>query len=90
MTYKFVAQSVAAAAALAVSFGALAQGAKAPSADALAAAFKRADADADGKLSKEESARMPAVAEKFGELDSNKDGFLSMAEFTAGFEAPKQ
>jgi Ca2+-binding EF-hand superfamily protein len=54
------------------------------------AAFKRADANADGKLSKEEAARLPAIAAKFAELDADKDGSLSMTEFMAGYEAPKQ
>lgn len=53
------------------------------------AAFKRADANGDGKLSKEESARLPAIAARFDELDKDKDGFLSMAEFMAGYDAPK-
>ncbi|WP_310461888.1 EF-hand domain-containing protein [Sphaerotilus sp.] len=47
-------------------------------------AFKRADANADNKLSKEEAARMPAIAAKFNELDKDKDGSLSMEEFMAG------
>ena len=51
------------------------------------AAFKRADANSDGKLSKDEAARLPAIAAKFDELDRDKDGFLTMAEFTAGYDA---
>lgn len=51
------------------------------------AAFTRADGNGDGKLSKEEAARMPAIAAKFDELDANKDGFLSMDEFAAGYMA---
>ncbi len=47
-------------------------------------AFKRADANADNKLSKEEAARLPAIAAKFDELDKDKDGSLSMEEFMAG------
>jgi hypothetical protein len=54
------------------------------------AAFKRADANSDGKLSKEEAARLPAIAAKFTDLDKDKDGALSMSEFMAGYEAPKQ
>jgi Ca2+-binding EF-hand superfamily protein len=57
---------------------------------AIAAAFKRADANGDGKMSKEESARLPEVQAKFDELDKDKDGSLSLAEFTAAFEMPKQ
>ena len=48
-------------------------------------AFKRADANQDGKLSKEEAARMPAIAAKFDELDKDKDGALTMDEFMAGY-----
>jgi len=44
-------------------------------------AFTRADKNADGKLSKEEAAAMPAVAEAFDKADMDKDGFLSKAEF---------
>ena len=52
---------------------------------AAADAFKRADANQDGKLSKEEAARMPAIAAKFDELDKDKDGSLSLDEFMAGY-----
>jgi uncharacterized lipoprotein YajG len=55
---------------------------------AIAAAFKRADTNGDGKMSKEESARLPEIQAKFDELDKDKDGSLSMAEFNAAFEAP--
>jgi EF hand len=60
----------------------------APAADA-AAAFKRADANGDGKLSKAEATSLPAIASRFDELDADKDTFLSMAEFSAGLAAPK-
>jgi EF hand len=53
-----------------------------------AAAFKRADANADGKLSKEEAASLPAIAARFDEFDKDKDGFLSMDEFMAATTAP--
>jgi nucleoid-associated protein YgaU len=78
----------AAAAALAVALASMpiaAQQATSPA----EAAFKRADANGDGKLSKEEAARLPAIAAKFDELDKDKDGALSMSEFMAGYEAPK-
>jgi Ca2+-binding EF-hand superfamily protein len=64
--------------------------AQTPAPSAAESAFKRADANADGKLSKEEAARLPAIAAKFAELDVDKDGALSMSEFMAGYEAPKQ
>lgn len=48
------------------------------------AAFKRADANSDGKLSREEAAALPAVAEKFTQLDKNTDGFIDASEFEAG------
>jgi hypothetical protein len=51
------------------------------------AAFERADANHDGKLSREESAALPAVAEKFVQLDKDKDGFLSAEEFETGVTA---
>ena len=54
---------------------------------AMESAFTRADGNGDGKLSKEEAARMPAIAAKFDELDANKDGFLNMEEFAAGYMA---
>ncbi len=50
-------------------------------------AFTRADTDSDGKLSKKEAAQFPAVAAKFEELDADRDGFLSLREFGAGYTA---
>lgn len=49
-------------------------------------AFKRADANSDGKLSKEEAASMPTVAAKFQDLDKDKDGSLSLTEFMSGYK----
>ena len=54
---------------------------------AIQAAFKRADANSDGKLSREEAASLPAVAEKFTQLDKDSDGFISADEFTTGVTA---
>ena len=48
------------------------------------ASFGRADANGDGKVSKEEAAKLPAIAARFDELDKNKDGVLSPEEFAAG------
>jgi Ca2+-binding EF-hand superfamily protein len=76
---------------LGLSASAFAQDAKpmaAPS-DAAQAAFKRADANGDGKLSKEEAARLPGIAEKFDALDKEGKGFLTMADFAAGFDTKK-
>lgn len=51
------------------------------------AAFTRADANNDGKLTKDEVAKLPAIAARFEELDKNKDGVLSLDEFSASFTA---
>jgi hypothetical protein len=56
-------------------------------ATAAQSAFKRLDANKDGKLSKEEAARNPSVAAKFDAWDNDKDGALSVDEFSAGFNA---
>lgn len=50
-------------------------------------AFARADANNDGKLTKDEVAKLPAIASRFEELDKNKDGVLSLDEFSASFTA---
>lgn len=73
--------------ALAFSLPAFSQAA-APGADATAA-FMKADANGDGKLSKAEAASLPAIASRFDELDADKDSFLSMTEFSTGLTAPK-
>jgi Ca2+-binding EF-hand superfamily protein len=52
---------------------------------AMEAAFARTDANSDGKLTPEESEHMPAIAMLFVQLDRNKDGFLSLEEFAAGY-----
>jgi Ca2+-binding EF-hand superfamily protein len=51
---------------------------------AIEAAFARADTNNDGKLSREEAQRFPAIFLKFDELDRDKDGFLSLEEFAVG------
>lgn len=45
------------------------------------AAFNRADANRDGKLSRQEAQHFPAVVPRFDQIDSNHDGFLSRDEF---------
>lgn len=67
----------------------LAQTAAAPAPDAkgrmaIEAAFTKADTNADGKISKDEAAKMPEIAAKFDALDKDKDGALTLAEFAAG------
>ena len=56
---------------------------------AVEAAFADVDANKDGKLSKEEAAKLPAIANKFEQLDKNKDGFLSVEEFGAVYTPAK-
>lgn len=51
---------------------------------AASAAFDRADANHDGKLSPQEAATLPAIGNRFEQLDTDKDGFLSHAEFDKG------
>ena len=48
----------------------------------LDAAFAKADTNKDGKLDKKEAQMMPAVADRFEQLDVNADGFISREEFS--------
>lgn len=48
----------------------------------LESAFTKADANTDGKLSKDEAAKLPAISTKFDALDKNKDGQLTLDEFS--------
>jgi hypothetical protein len=50
--------------------------------------FQKADTDKNGKLSKGEAAAIPEIAARFEELDKDRDGALSFAEFVSGFGAP--
>jgi hypothetical protein len=47
-------------------------------------AFNRADADKDGKLSEKEAAQLPAIAQRFKQLDTDQSGSLSPTEFEKG------
>jgi Ca2+-binding EF-hand superfamily protein len=50
-----------------------------------AALFRQLDVTRRGKLSRAEVANVPQVADRFAELDRDKDGFLTPAEFSAAF-----
>ena len=56
--------------------------------EAIEAAFARADTNSDGKLSRDEAQRFPEIAARFDELDLDRDGFLSFAEFAVGATPP--
>ena len=50
--------------------------------------FKRADANGDGRLTREEAQKgMPLVARDFDRLDTNKDGFVTLDELEAALKA---
>lgn len=51
------------------------------------AAFDKADANHDGKLSAQEAATLPAMGQQFKKLDKDHDGFLSPAEFSRGAQS---
>ena len=44
-------------------------------------AFTQADTNRDGKLTRHEAARMPAVIQRFDSIDTDKDSLLSREEF---------
>ena len=46
------------------------------------AAFSRADANKDGKLDRQEAEHLPAVAQRFDQIDTNHDSFISLPELT--------
>ena len=50
---------------------------------AFESAFKRADTNGDGKISREEAAKLPGIAARFDELDKNKDGVLTPDELSS-------
>ncbi|MCY1163219.1 EF-hand domain-containing protein [Polaromonas sp.] len=45
------------------------------------AAFARSDTNKDGKLDRKEAENLPAVAQRFDQIDANHDGFISREEF---------
>ena len=51
---------------------------------ASAAAFDRADANKDGQLNAKEAAKLPAIGQRFKELDTDQNGTLSRNEFEKG------
>jgi Ca2+-binding EF-hand superfamily protein len=54
---------------------------------AMEAVFTRVDVNGDGKLSREEAERLPAIAAMFDKLDADHDGQLTLAEFAVGYNA---
>jgi len=59
-------------------------GAPAAPASTTASAFERADTNRDGQLSAAEAAQLPAIGNRFKQLDKDHNGSLSRAEFEAG------
>ncbi|MFP5468077.1 MAG: EF-hand domain-containing protein [Gammaproteobacteria bacterium] len=55
-------------------------------AEAISAAFDRADSDGNGQLNPQEAKRLPAVSQRFARLDRNGDGQLSRQEFYRGLK----
>lgn len=47
------------------------------------ASFSKLDVDRDGRISSDEAAAEPRIAERFGTADRDQDGYLSFAEFGA-------
>jgi hypothetical protein len=45
--------------------------------------WKKMDANGDGKLSRDEAAKSPRLAERFDQIDANKDGFVTPDEMKA-------
>jgi Ca2+-binding EF-hand superfamily protein len=52
----------------------------------LEAAFKKADTDNDGTLTKDEAKSMPRVAKNFDAIDADKDGTVSLDEIRASMK----
>lgn len=70
---------------------AFAQSAAAPMSNdkTLVALFAQADKDGDKALNQEEAKAIPALAERFAEVDTNGDGLVSQAEFMASMQPAK-
>ena len=52
----------------------------------LQAAFKKADTDNDGTLTRDEAKSMPRVAKHFAAIDTDKDGTVSLDEIRASMK----
>ena len=44
------------------------------------AVFLRADTNRDGKLDRKEAERLPAVSQRFDQIDADHDNFISLGE----------
>ncbi|MEO8040638.1 MAG: calcium sensor EFh, partial [Betaproteobacteria bacterium] len=53
-------------------------------------AFKKADTDNDGTLTKDEAKTLRGVSKHFDEIDFDKSGTVSMAEITAHLDSMKK
>lgn len=63
-------------------------GAAAEGAMTVEQAFKRADKNGDGKLSKAESSGIAGLTQRFELTDTDKDGFVTLTELMAAMEQP--
>jgi Ca2+-binding EF-hand superfamily protein len=52
--------------------------------------LKALDKDGDGRISREEAAAAPRLAERFDQVDANHDGFLTPDELKAAHQAMRQ
>ena len=57
-----------------------------PPGSKLEAAFKKADTDNDGTLTRDEAKALPRVAKHFDEIDTDKDGKVSLSELQASMK----
>ena len=90
VTFTSLAAALLASVAMAAQAQAPAPGAESTPKDKLAveAAFKRADVNKDGKLSRAEAEMLPGVAARFDAFDKDKKGYLTFDEFAAAVAAP--